>query len=704
MPELLKTSTDGEGKHPHYHIVYLREDGSGVTSNNDDHEHVVEYREPVEEIIDQDPNSVTSGAVLKEAEAGGWFVLPEIDHEHVLENYAVKEQKPKEEEGEIVEEVARRYCEAQKLEEDSREAGYKADDAYSGKHWDEKEKKKFKGKGRAAVTVNKTEGLIDNLTGYQQQNRTDIKYIPTEGGDGRVADILNIVVKNILEKCSFAREETKTFLDAAIVGRGLFNIYTDFERNIQGDIIVEKFKWDEASFGAHEKEDLSDCDIAFKEKWYSISKLKEMYPEKADKFTPEQRDVRKPTGIAEDWDVRLRSDEFVNTVTKEYKVVEAQRKVYKRVFILANSEDGFVFDAEGWSEKDVNAAKSLPGFSKIPRVSFKMRIIKIASTTLLEDDIIEDDEFSLVPLYAKFRNNEFWGKVKGVIELQQLINKSYSQFIDIINKVSNYGWFYDSETFPTDREKKKFKETCSSAGFLAEVNDVNKIPVKTEGVKFPSELVNAIAMFNQDIREIMNVNLDMQGLGGGADSGIAMKQKIVQQLIGNDFLFDNQSFAKKKLGQIIVKKIKKEYTPERILRIVASEADRDKELEINGRPFAPEDAEAIIRILRDDDLTKYDVIVSESSTSPSAMMGNFLAMLELAGRGVPIPPEAIMVFAPIPDKKKVMEALQNQQAQQAQSEDKKYDTEILKTQIANQDKTEAQPGQAPGQPGSPAAV
>ncbi len=714
MPELLKTSTDGIDKTKHYHIVYLKEDGTGVTSSNDDHDHEVFWQEPQPAVVNEDPNSPMFGFTTQEAVEGRWIVAPEIDHKHELEEYVIKESKPKEEEGEIVEEVARRYCEAQDLEEDSRDNGYEADDVYSGYHWDEDKKAELELKGRAAITVNKTEGLVDNLTGYQQQNRTDIKYIPTEGGDGVVADILNVVTKNILENCTFAREESKAFLDATIVGRGLFNIYTDFERNIQGDIIVEKFKWDEASFASHEKEDLSDCDIAFKEKWYSISKLKEMYPEKADKFTPEQRDERGPSGIAEDWDVRLNKDDFVNSVTKEYKVVEAQKKIYKRTFILVNSQDGFNFDAEGWSEKDVNSAKSIDGFFKIPRVSFKIRLIKIASTNLLEDEIIEDDEFSLVPLYAKFRNNEFWGKIGGVVELQQLINKSYSQFIDIINKVSNYGWFYDDDTFSTKTEKKKFQETCSSAGFLAEVNNLDKIPQKVEGVRFPVELVNAIAMFNQDIREIMNVNLDMQGMGGGADSGIAMKQKIVQQLIGNDFLFDNLSFAKKKIGQILVKKISREYTPERILRIVANEAGRDGELEINGRAFDEYDQQALLRILRDEDLTQYDVIVSESSTSPSAMMGNFLAMLELAGRGVPIPPEAIMVFAPIPDKKKVMDALKAQQQQQADAEDKKYNTEIVKTQIANQDKGEPgaapagvqglPPGVAPGGPPAPGVV
>ena len=315
MPELLKTSSNEEGDKAHYHIVYLKDDGTGATSEDHGHVHEVAYLQE-DPIIDEDPNSPTAGQVIQDAPPGEWVIYPVGDHDHTLEEYVLQEPKPKEKESDIVEEVARRYCEAQKLEEGSREAGYEADDTYSGKHWDKEKKAELEGKGRAAVTVNKTEGLIDNLTGYQQQNRTDIKYIPTEGGDGTVADILNVVVKNILEKCSFAREETKTFLDAAIVGRGLFNIYTDFERNIQGDIIVEKFKWDEASFGAHEKEDLSDCDIAFKEKWYAISKLKEMYPDKADKFNPEQREKRQPTGIAEDLDVLLNTKEIVNNVTK----------------------------------------------------------------------------------------------------------------------------------------------------------------------------------------------------------------------------------------------------------------------------------------------------------------------------------------------------------------------------------------------------
>ena len=131
------------------------------------------------------------------------------------------------------------------------------------------------------------------------------------------------------------------------------------------------------------------------------------------------------------------------------------------------------------------------------------------------------------------------------------------------------------------------------------------------------------------------------------------------------------------------------------MRIVANQNNREEGMEINGRPFDDLDQQAILRLLRDTDLTKYDVIVSESSSSPSVMMGNFLTMMEMASKGIPIPPEAIMVFAPIPDKKKVMDAIKMQQQQQAQIEDKKANVEIQKTMIANQDSQ--QQGQGPAQ-------
>lgn len=684
MPELLKTTEDGAGKKAHSHVAYVREQ-DGETSMNKGHNHAIIMR-----VVS--PNAISQGGM------NYWEVQPADDgHSHEVGEYPVKDLSAiTQTDSELVTEVTNDWVEDKEREKDSRASGVESEDMYAHKQWEDGKVAELQGKDRAALTINRLEEKIDNLSGYQRQNRTDIKYLPTENGDSRVADILNIVVKNITEQCYFPREETKVFDDAAIAGRGLFNIYEDFDKDIFGQIIIEKYKWDECNFGPHEKEDLSDCDRIEKTKWYSIAKLKELYPEHADDFLPENKMRDSGSNLrSEDWDKRLGEADLYNT--NKYRLLEQWRKIFRRTYILANAQENFVYNADGWTEADVNSVKTIPGFVKIPRVTYRMQVAVVSAGKLLDKYHVDDEEdFPIVPLYAKYRNNEFWGKIESVKDLQKLINKAYSQFIDIIGKTANYGWFFEEQTFPDKNEEARFRANASSPGFTQKISDISRPPQKVEGVKFPTELSGAIAMFSGDMREIMNINLEMLGQGGASESGIAIKQKITQQLLGNDFLFDNLSFAKKKIGQMIVKKIQKLYSPDRLMRILSNE-NKQKPVEIGGQPLDSYQPEDIRALLETADLTQYDVIVSESSASPSTMLSNFLLMMELAGKGVQIPPQAILEYAPIPNKEKVMQMLEQQQKQQQESEDKKYQTEIAKTMIA---KGDAGGGGAPGPGGA----
>ena len=61
--------------------------------------------------------------------------------------------------------------------------------------------------------------------------------------------------------------------------------------------------------------------------------------------------------------------------------------------------------------------------------------------------------------------------------------------------------------------------------------------------------------------------------------------------------------------------------------------------------------------------------------------------VELAGKGVPLPPQLFIELAPIPNKQRISQLLSEANEQQAQAEQKKYDTEIQKTMIAAQSKS-----------------
>ena len=206
MPQLAKTTVNGEGD-GHYHILYLRDDGTGVTSVDNDHSHSVEV------IL---PNEDNPQLVINIDEAN--------NHTHEYAPYEIKEPTLEGEEKDIINDVLEDWYQAVALELDSVASGNKSEDFYMHKQWESKDVAKLDTEERAHVTVNKIEKGVDSLTGYQRQNRTDIIYLPQEGGDARIADILTHLAKFELDACYFPREETKVFEDATITGRGLFHV------------------------------------------------------------------------------------------------------------------------------------------------------------------------------------------------------------------------------------------------------------------------------------------------------------------------------------------------------------------------------------------------------------------------------------------------------------------------------------------------
>lgn len=686
MPKLFNTTKAGKPKHKH--IAYLRDDVSGVTSLNKGHYH------DIEDLL-----------VVPEQEDG---------HTHDLIEYEIQTPVKQEKDTEIVNDVLSLYKEASEIESESRKKGIKSKEFYKGDQWDPELKRKLSNKNRAAQTLNQIEAKIDLLSGFQRQNRTDIKFLPVEEGDAGVADILNVVVKNITEQNKFEHEETMVFEDEVIVGRGLFNIFESFEDDLRGKIKIERFNWADVHFGPHEKRDLEDCEYLIKTKWFSKARLEQMFPEKAKELQSEldlhinndetddphstNRNLYEGSGnriVQSALDADL-----INIARKEFRVLELWRKEYSKSYVLFNIDDDFYMNGDGWRKEDVDSVKTLPGFKVISRVSFVMRVTKIASKTLLTDERpdLAMQDFHIVPVYAKKSDNDYWGKVEGVKDAQMEVNKRHSQAVDILNKTASYGYFVDDQTFGNQKDKDDFQQNSSSPGFVQNVVDTNRPPKQAEGIKFPNEIVALLELGSSKIREIMNINLELEGKQSNATSGIAILERKKQGLIGNEFLFDNLSFAKKKLGKLIVAYIQKLYTPERILRLIENQNDREP-VEIAGQPLfdaEQQDLETrradIINLLENSDLTKYDVVVAESANTPTTRTSNFLIWLDAAGKGMPIPPSLLVDLSDLPDKEKVKAAIQEQEAQLRAQEDKKFDTEIQKTIIAKSDQPVAGAG------------
>lgn len=687
MKQLKKLSRVGLGRAAHRHIIYINDEtGVGLCSTELGHTHEIMYQPAIDPQMDEMGNEIAPGS------PASWMVQPALDgHTHQIEEYVVKAAKKKEEDERILSDVRELFKAGRDLERDSIKKAEESEKFYSGEHWDATEKSRLEALSRAAVTINKIEKNVDQICGMQRQERTDIRYVPQEGGDQKVADLLNITTKHILSRCFFPREESAAFEDSVISGRGLLNVYVKFDNDLRGEIIVEKFPYLDVVFGPHEKLDLSDCEYLIKHRFFSKAKIKQLWPDKADDIDKDYDDyiIDQPhTQYATDQygksdNIQILGDDvMVDIGRKEYRILECWRKVYEKASVIANAAEDFYFNAYGWDAKDIKSARTLPGFFVIENNITKFRVTKVAGGVVLSDEYPAElpvDDFFIIPIYAKKRGTKFWGKVEGAKDPQKYINKQFSLSLDIGNKMSAYGWFFDASTFP-DNEKEKFKRVASSPGFMVELNDVNRAPQRVEGVKFPSELIQLMEVGKNEITDSMNIIINPNGANESASLFI---QRRNDKLLGSEYLFDNLSFAKQKLGRLLVKLIQKYYNADRVVRIVRN-ANSKEQVQLGGQPLDGFSDEDIALLFNTADLELYDVEITESNWSPSMRLSTFMLLSDLAKSGQPIPPEALLEFADMPGdvRTKLMDMMAQQMQAQSQAQQDTADAEVLKTLVA----------------------
>lgn len=694
-----RTTKAGKTKSTHYHVIYLNlEKGEGLIAQNMNHTHEVDW-------VDAQGENPTP------------IIVPAPDgHTHEIEGPIPEERTPKDDDTDVVADVRNLFKEALENESDYRKRGDESEEFVSGfGQWEKKTKDKLKDEDRAALTINEIEPKLDILSGYQRQNRLDIKFFPVEEGDAVTADVLNILVKNILEQSNYNHEETESFEDSMVTGRGNLNLRVDYEINIEGDIVIEWFPWKQIFYGPHQRKDVKDLDYLIKAQWHTGGFIKNMWPDKAEQIQAEYDEVFKSSEThttlrsdqyenpdldskPADDKTDIRNPNFVDIAKKKFRVLECWRREQKTVKILTNAVDGIYENTEFWPKNDVTQAAMLPGFNLVSVKRPRMRISTIANRVFLEDEYpkIPVQDFHIIPVYGKKRGTKIWGKVDNAKDPQREINKRHSQAVDILNRMSGYGWFIDDQTFLNLKEQKNFEDNSSRAGFVQKIRDIKNFPVKVEGAKFPAELANYEGLASAKMKEIMNVNMEMLGVAAGAGSGVQEVGRRRQGLIGNEFLFDNLSLAKRKLGRMLAAYIQDVYTIERMIRILENQASRGSIVQPQNVPPGSEMAQILAQtegvgpkydvavlkeLLTNIDLTKYDVEVGESAYSPTNRQSNFIIWLEAAKVGVPIPPDLLIDLSDLPEKERIKEQIKAMQLAEQQEAEKTRQVELAKSGI-----------------------
>lgn len=625
-------------------------------------------------------------------------------HDHTLEDYVPDIKQKKEPQSEVLEECLALWREGVELVQDCVKKGKEAEDFYAGKQWEDGLMRWLQTLDRAALTINEIAPNIDTLLGYQMEQRTDIRYLPQEGGDQRVADALNVIVKRVLDNCYYQREETKVFKDQVVPGFGAFNVYMNFKKNIQGEIQVERFPWDSIVYGPHEKEDLEDCEYEVRSRMQSLATLKMMFPKKAkdietcySHYTGQYPNLdsreNNVDGTHTDYQYAKKVDDvpvmlngsipLVDVQKKQFRLAQCTRKMYKEVTVIFNVDEQYFYTAQDWEDEDIAKASTIPGFQVVSQMKPRMRITKFVGNLVLSDENPAElpvNDFYTVPVYAYRQNGEFWGKVEAAKDPQRELNKRRSQAMDTVNRLGAAVYYVEPDTFATPKEEEDFKKKRSRPGSIFKVNDVGRKPVLEEGADLPPTLVTIMQMDQQNLQRLMNVVTEQ---GGANESGSLFLEKKKGRLTGNQFLFDNLSFAKQRLGKILAGLVQKYYPTERKIRILNAQYSKQK-FKLAGQDYSDFTPSELEEMFNNADLLEYDVIVTDSAFSASTRIGIAKVLFDLIQQGAPIPPELALEFVDMPSdvRARISEQLAAQTEQATEQATNSSNTEIIKTLIA----------------------
>lgn len=665
----------------HTHIVYMNEmTQTYEVAESNGHRHEITIAEDGSVILNPDP-------------VDGHF------HETLAEMNDKFPKRPESEDSEVVHRTYKLAQAAWEYEKKSLKNAQESNKFYKGDQWGD-QKEQLEGEGRAALTINLIQKFIDDLIGYQRQQRSDLKCLPVgESADQKLCDITNILLKVLVDQNKFEFEESTAFEDQVVTGRGFFGLHISQRDDIRGDLKIESYPSDQIVMGPHLKIDASDCEYLVKAQRWSVDKLKAKYKDKANEIHDSYKNIELEMMKHGDSELQYAGDNYsqgsfkipvfmgdhvvYNKARKEILVVELEEKIYIPVSVIYDSQSEDALSTFGWSASDLKQVLTIPNIYVVDQEVQKMRITRCAGGTLLSDEYVADlpvDDFTIIPVYGKKRGHDFWGKVESAKDPQKEFNKRISQSIDVVNFASLYGFFYDEGTFISPGDENSFKNTANRPGFVQKVSSTQSLPVLIQGVKFPGEMMS-IADASENRLEKM-ISVEATRFAGANTSANAIMQAEKSALVGNEFLFRNMKAAKKKLGEMMIKYAQKYYSPQRIYRLL-SQQNTKAPFQVGQQSFDKYTEQDIIAFLQDKDMTKVDITVDETNWSPTQRIATLNILMDLSSKGFPIPPEGIIPFMDLPEdyKQQFQQAIMSQQQSQASAASSSQESEIQKSLI-----------------------
>ena len=553
----------------------------------------------------------------------------------------------------------------------------KCEDFFLGMQWSQSDLALLKSQRRPALQINKIISTMSNVLGEQIFNRTDTAFKPrNEDATVDVASALTKVFMQVSDNNQLPWVRSDVFFDGIVSGRGFFDVRLDFTDSLVGEVRVEQLNPKNVLIDA-------DADSYDPDKWSDVIVTKWMSPDQIEMLYSKQAadDVRGEQGQFSPYtydSVDRNRDRFGTpravmpglgpktdlTSARNVRVIERQWRKLDKVlhFVDVESGDTRMVPADMDEAQIADHLAKNPNLTTTKKVIHRIRWTVIAGSVVLHDDWSPYKHFTVVPYFPHFVRGRTVGLVENLIDSQELLNKSSSQELHIVNTTANSGWKIKKNSL-TNMTTGELENRGAITGLVLELTDVNDAE-KIQPNQVPSGLDRISYKAEEHIKTISSIS-DYQT--GNPREDVSAKAVQTNKSSGQSNLakiMDNLGRTDHMLARNILDIIQQYYTEERLIRITTDKLTNTME-EIAVNQITPEGV-----ITNDLTLGEYSIVITTQPERDTFEETQFDQAIRLRTEaGVQIPDTYIIGASRLKDKAKIIEAMEgNKDSPEAKAE------------------------------------
>lgn len=532
---------------------------------------------------------------------------------------------------------------------------------YLGDQWKYEDKQYLSENRRSALVFNKIRRVVHLITGYQRKNRLSLRIEPIEGSDEKTAEQLSAIVQWEMQQKDGYNILSDTFEKGPVkTGLNLIRLYMDYSDDpVNGDICFRRVPYNKCIIDPFFTErNFQDASFILFREYLTKEELKSIFPNYSkdiEKMTPKGLDSKYPY-VSQTKDMfggdKFRYDEFWRRTTREVKIL--------------------VDPATGAQKISPFEGEQLKEFLQMfPEIKVLKKYIKTVELLIFVDDELfyqgPDpsglDDFPLVPFLGFWdpEYDELKWKLQGIIRCmrdpQTEINKRRSKFLDMMDNQLASGWV--AEEGAVLDPASLFRTGQGFPIILRQGKQYGVHLTKIQPVDIPAGFFNYNELMDRDIVEIPGANSELFGMPENENlqvAGILAKMRQSAGLTILQDLFDNFRLSQKLVGQRIIEMIQKNYTPDKVMRII-NEQPSDS---FYNRQFG-----------------KYDCTPTEGVLTDTQRQMYFAQLLQLKALGTPIPWSAIIDAVSIEKKEDLKKEIEKAERMQAEATKAQLVTQML---------------------------